>query len=209
MAFGCVSSLSAVELPLIYSTSSPSLSLTLTTPPSRRWHQGRPLKPYTIVSNTFTLHASSSSLFAPVSSRYDFSSSGEGVYSFEPVTDFMILDDDGTLLPASDFVDVQHPPTAQIVTLHGTIATPLNQKRATVACKDPAKASFIDAAYREAKSFARQSSSYIASRGADDDLYKWVYVSRALLRVILTLLQAVLSQRPDERCHQRLRRRGE
>lgn len=125
-----------------------------------------------IVSNNFTLHALSSSFPASVSSRYDFSSSGEGVYSFEPVTDFMILDDDGTLLPASDFVDVEHPPTAQTVTLNGPTTPPSPQKRAMVTCKDLAKANFIDAAYKEAKSLAHQSSSYIASRGAGDDLYR-------------------------------------
>ncbi|KAL1715822.1 Deuterolysin metalloprotease family-domain-containing protein [Schizophyllum commune] len=110
-----------------------------------------------------------------LSSRYDFSSTGEGVYSFEPVTDFMILDDDGTLLPASNFVDVEHPPTAQTVTLNRPSTPPPPQKRAMVTCKDPAKANFIDAAYKEAKSLAHQSSSYIASRGAGDDLYKQYY----------------------------------
>ncbi|KAI5889373.1 zincin [Schizophyllum commune H4-8] len=110
-----------------------------------------------------------------LSGRYDFSSSGEGVYSFDPVTDFMILDDDGLLLSASDFIDVQHPPTAQIVALHGPVAPPLAQKRATATCKDPAKAKFIDAAYTEAKSLAHQSSSYITSHGAGDDLYKQYY----------------------------------
>ncbi|KAI5828983.1 zincin [Schizophyllum commune Tattone D] len=110
-----------------------------------------------------------------LSSRYEFSLSGEGVYSFEPVTDFMVLGDDGALLPASDFVDVQHPPAAHIVTLHGPLTPPRMQKRATVTCKDPAKAGFIDAAYKEAKSLAYQSLSYIGTHGAGDDLYTQYY----------------------------------
>ncbi|KAL1743486.1 hypothetical protein HDZ31DRAFT_40774 [Schizophyllum fasciatum] len=154
--------------------------------PTRSFYvtKGEVIVPFTGIELILTVHDLDESAFVTLgpgedhatqhdlSSLYDFSE--EGSYSFEPITSFLIMPNDGFLHPASGHLDIELPARVHTMNLHGMRRGRV-KSRATDVCQDSAKASFIDAAYAEAKSLAAQSSSYVSTHGAGDGTYRKYY----------------------------------
>jgi hypothetical protein len=138
---------------------------TLLLPPVRK----RPSP--TMVSNFFTLATNCIHMCDLVATLFDFESAGEGAYTFEPLTSFVVEDDVAEIGFARQ--QAAEAPTVTI-NISGDLAKREAEvdKRAVVSCSSSTQASFISSSYSEAKSLASLSVSYISSRGTSDSLYR-------------------------------------
>ncbi|KAI4525368.1 zincin [Schizophyllum commune Loenen D] len=119
-----------------------------------------------------------------VSALFDFEAAGEGAYTFEPVTTFMVASGD-SLAPASDMLKTKVAANGLTITITGDLAKRAMavEKRARNICTNSSYSSFINSAYSEGKSLASTAASYIASRGASDSLYRAYYGSTSTTSV--------------------------
>ncbi|KAI0337151.1 Metalloprotease [Trametopsis cervina] len=99
-----------------------------------------------------------------VAPLFDFESAGTGVYHFEPVTTFQVIEDDAKpnafkVSAASFKVDVKKDIAKRSIKS--------NEKRAKTSCSNSSQSSFISSSYTEGKQLASIASSYVASNGAN------------------------------------------
>jgi len=125
---------------------------------------------------------------------FDFATAGPGKYSFTPVTNFSINENNGVAKVSADSSTVE-------VEVAGDLAKrelPQLNKRAVDICTTSSRKSFIDASYSEAKTLARGASSYISSRGSGDSLYQAYYGANSVSR-ITGILNAVANENSSSR----------
>ncbi|ESK95854.1 deuterolysin m35 metalloprotease [Moniliophthora roreri MCA 2997] len=99
-----------------------------------------------------------------VASLYDFASSGEGSYHFEPVVDFFTANSVAPVVESHAF-DVKVAGPVQPAARH-VLDTRMNN-----VCSDPVKAALMDQAYAEAQLLANTAYNYIGNTGDQDALY--------------------------------------
>ncbi|KAF9058180.1 Metalloprotease [Panaeolus papilionaceus] len=138
-----------------------------------------------------------------ISSLYDFSSLGEGKFTFAPKTDFLIKDTEHsakTVEPTS-YAKVQvesHPVEVEITGDLSKRELKALESRATSVCSNSSRKSFIDASYSEAKTLARSGTSWISSRGSGDSVYRGYFGSNTVSRVT-GILNAVANENSSSR----------
>ena len=130
-----------------------------------------------------------------VSALYDFSASGPGTFTFNPISSFQVTGRNSTFKAISGTARTNIANAGSgsvfITITHDVSKRELNlRKRARLNCSDPEKASFISDSVREGVFMAMNASMYIRTRGADDPLYKAYFGSNLAPRVISTLENA-------------------
>ncbi|KAF8890047.1 hypothetical protein CPB85DRAFT_1377940 [Mucidula mucida] len=105
-----------------------------------------------------------------VSSLFDFSSAGQGTFTFEPVTNFRVATPEASIISESQMDRIEASAESIDVFVSGDLAKrELHErnKRAVNICTNASRKSFIDSSYTEAKALASGASSYISSNGAN------------------------------------------
>ncbi|PPQ66176.1 hypothetical protein CVT24_000153 [Panaeolus cyanescens] len=140
-----------------------------------------------------------------VSSLYDFSSLGEGKFTFAPKTNFLIVDTDASAKKTAEeptsFAKVQVESEAVDVEITGDLSKrelKALESRAVSVCSNSSRKSFIDASYSEAKTLARAGTSWINSRGSGDSVYRAYFGSNTVSRVT-SILNAVANESSSSR----------
>ncbi|TRM62735.1 Deuterolysin metalloprotease family-domain-containing protein [Schizophyllum amplum] len=123
-----------------------------------------------------------------VGGLFDFEAAGEGAYSFQPMTSFLVVNGD-SLSPATEMLKTEVASSALTMTITGDLAkreVPL-EKRARNICTNSSYASFINSAYSEAKTLASTAASYVSSSGSSS-LYRAYFgsISTSSVRSVLT-----------------------
>ena len=110
-----------------------------------------------------------------VSAVYDFSATGPGTFTFDPVSTFQVIGLNDIVETISDTtrLNIANAGSVSITVTDDVSKRELHlEKRSRVSCSSSSQASFISASYSEGKSLAAQAASYISSRGASDSVYK-------------------------------------
>jgi deuterolysin len=110
-----------------------------------------------------------------VSALYDFESHGTGAFTFSPITTFQVIPGDKKISEAKISPETALKVAAakvDVVVTKDVARREMKEKRATVTCTNATYKSYITASYNEGKTLASVASSYIASRGASDSLYR-------------------------------------
>ena len=118
---------------------------------------------------------------------YDFSATGPGTFTFDPVSTFQVvgLNDDVETISDTTRINISNTGSVSITVTDDVSKRNLNlDKRAEVTCSNSSQASFISDSYTEGKSLAALSSSYITTRGADDSVYNAYYGANPISSVI-------------------------
>ena len=123
--------------------------------------------------------------FIIVSAVYDFSASGPGTFTFDPVSRFQVTELDGDLKATSDTTHIDITNTRTIsITVTGVSKRELQFKKHRVVCEDHGRNSTITAGLSEAGWIASLAVAYINSRGAKDQLYKDYFGSNSNSTII-------------------------
>lgn len=118
---------------------------------------------------------------------YDFSATGPGTFTFDPVPTFQVSGLNDVVETISDTVrlNITNTGSVSITVTDDVSKRSLNlEKRAEVVCSNSTQASFISVSYTEGKYLAALSSSYITTRGANDSVYKAYYGTNPISSVI-------------------------
>lgn len=128
-----------------------------------------------------------------VSTVYDFSTTGPGTFTFDPVSRFQAIELNN---PASTIGAAR----INVATTHSVTVTVINDvskreakrevglgKRDQIVCSDPDKASFIADSIKDAGYLNIIASVYMDSRGPDDPLYKAYFGSNPISDVMSSL----------------------
>lgn len=129
-----------------------------------------------------------------VAHLFDFATAGPGKYSFTPITNFSVNENDAVSKVSADTTAVE-------IEVAGDLTKrdlPQLNKRAVDICTTSSRKSFIDSSYSEAKTLARGASSYISSRGASDSLYK-AYYGTTSTSTVTGILNAVANENSSSR----------
>ena len=124
-----------------------------------------------------------------VSAVYDFSATGPGTFTFNPVSTFQVAGLNDVVEAISD---TAHPNIVNAGSVSITVTNDVSklklhlEKRAEVSCSNSSQASFISASYSESKSLAAQAASHISSRGAGDPIYKAYFGTNPTSTIIST-----------------------
>jgi len=132
---------------------------------------------------------------------YDFSATGPGTFTFDPVSAFQVVGPSDAVENISDTarLNVVNAGSVSITVTNDVSKRELNvEKRASVSCSNPSQSSFISASYSEGKSLAAQAASYISSRGAGDSIYRAYFGSNPTSSVI-SKLTAVANENSSSR----------
>lgn len=120
----------------------------------------------------------SNSLIA--STVYDFSTTGPGTFTFDPVSRFRIAGLSSTAKTISDATRLDADNVRSVsITVTGDVS-----KHDTLYCDDFKHVWAIYTGFTEAKSMASIAASYISSRGATDPVYKAYFGSNPTSRII-------------------------
>ncbi|KAK7028941.1 hypothetical protein VNI00_014781 [Paramarasmius palmivorus] len=117
-----------------------------------------------------------------VASLFDFASSGLGVFSFQPNTNFHIVGQEQDQASLADFTVSTQPIEVEIT--NNLVARNSAFKRATPTCTDSAQLDFITASYEESRELATLASEYISDNGASDDLFTAYFGSNSASAVL-------------------------
>jgi len=118
---------------------------------------------------------------------YDFSATGPGTFTFNPVSTFQVIGLNDAVENISDTARLNIANAGSVsVTVTGDVSKRelYHEKRARVSCSTSSQASFISASYSEGKSLAAQAASYINSRGASDSVYRDYFGSNPTSSVV-------------------------
>ena len=109
-----------------------------------------------------------------VSALYDFSASGPGTFTFDPVSTFQVIGLEGNIITISDVASTDIAKTRSVsITITDVSKRELNLKKSRqVDCNDEKKMFFIVVSVWESGWMAQAAVSYIQNRGADDQVYK-------------------------------------
>jgi len=132
---------------------------------------------------------------------YDFSATGPGTFTFDPISTFQVVGLDDLVETISDTVRIKATVARSVsITVTDDVAKRelILEKRAQVNCSTSSQASFISSSYTEGISLASQSSSYINSRGASDSVYKAYFGSNPTSSVV-SKFNAVANDKSNSR----------
>jgi len=106
---------------------------------------------------------------------FDFSTTGPGTFTFDPVSTFQVIGLDDIVETISDTsrINIANAGSVSITITDDVSKRELSlEKRARNTCTDATKGPFISSSYTEGRSMASIAASYISSRGASDALYR-------------------------------------
>ena len=116
---------------------------------------------------------------------YDFSASGPGTFTFDPVSTFQVIGLDDNFETASDARPVS-------ITITDVSKRGLNlEKRHQVSCRDDNKRTFISDSAGEAVAMATRAISYMHIHGSGDQLYKDYFGRNVILDVMVNFNKIV------------------
>ena len=118
-----------------------------------------------------------------VSALYDFSASGPGAFTFDPVSKFKVIGADGI---THTEIAKAHPVS---ITITDGVSKP--EKRQQVDCADFKHSSAISGSAAGARALASAALSYLKSHGDDDKLYKSYFGSNAIENITSNFLTIV------------------
>ena len=111
---------------------------------------------------------------------YDFSTTGPGTFTFDPVSGFQAIgaNNYARAIPDSARTNTVNTRSVSITVTNDVSKRELGfEKRARVDCSNSTKASFISASVVEGRSMALAAAAYIDSHGAGDSLFKAYFES--------------------------------
>ena len=116
-----------------------------------------------------------------VSDVYDFSASGPGTFTFDPISRFHVIGPNNTVQPISDVARMNVVNAGSVSITITDVPTTVPEvskhklklgKRSNIVCSDPKKAAFIRESLDDARYLNMIASTYIGSRGDKDPVYK-------------------------------------
>ena len=132
---------------------------------------------------------------------YDFSATGPGTFTFDPVSTFQVVGLEDVVETISDTarLNVVNAGSVSITVTDDVSRRELNlEKRASVNCSTSSQSSFISASYSEGKSLAAQAAAYINSNGASDSVYK-AYFGNNPTSSVISKFTAVANENSSSR----------